>query len=248
MRFRTSPSPTRNAVSYAAGASGITRRGFVAGAALVGPLLLSTSSRAQIGSMSLKVSDSEKAIARHLETVFGSRPRIFINRESEDDPLYIGIARVEDYPGEAMVTLSTIGTSNSPLMQEDETEYAPTRVEFIATCEEGQERDVEQALFKAALFVAKGKGFARPGMFLDDLFGRFRPSTPVPHAYLTTPFAYEGLIDRKDFAGRTVSWLQIVPVSSSEIDYSQTNSTDALETLFEERDVDWSNLDRAPVV
>lgn len=196
----------------------------------------------------MKISPPEKAIAKHLETVFGERPRIFVHREAESDPYYIGIARVEDYPAIGMVTMSTIGTSNSPLIQEDGSEYTQTRVEFIASCTTGQEEALGEALFRAALFVGKVKGFARPGIFLNNLFGAFRPGTPVPHGYLTTPFAYEGLGASNEFEGRLVSWLQVTPVSGSEISYAQAHSTDALETQFEDKNVEWENLDRMPVV
>ena len=46
--------------------------------------------------------------------------------------------------------------------------------------------------------------------------GSTSASTSVPNGFLTTPFAYDGLTDRKDFEGRTISWLQVVPVSDSE--------------------------------
>ena len=195
----------------------------------------------------MEISPPEKAIAKHLETVFVTRPRIFVHREEENDPYYIAIARVQDYPDIGMVTMSTVGTSNSPLIQEDGSEYTQTRVEFIASCASGQEDVLGEALFRAALFVGKIKGFAQPGIFLNNLIGEFRPSTPVPHGFLTTPFAYEGLAASNEFSGRIVSWLQVIPVSKSEITHAQEHSTDALETLFEDKNVDWENLDRTPV-
>lgn len=192
----------------------------------------------------MQISDSEKAIAKHLESVFGNRPRIIVHRPAEDDPFYIGVAHATDYPSPGLVTLSTVGVSNHPLIQDDGTEFPHTRVEFIASCEAGQENDLAEALFLAASFVGKARGFACPGIFLHGLIGRFRPGTAVPHALLTTPFAYEGLDAVKEFAGRRVSWLLVQAVSSEEIDYAQANSTGALEDVFEARDMDWTSLDR----
>ena len=147
----------------------------------------------------MDVSSCEKAIAKHLEDVFGQRPKIFIHRETKDDPFFIGIARVADYPAPGMVTMSTIRTSSYPLFQDDGAEYPDTRVEFITSAQTGQDADMEQALFRAAVFVGKVKGFARPGIFLHNLIGQFRNSAHVPHAFLTTPFAYDGLEDMKVF-------------------------------------------------
>lgn len=196
----------------------------------------------------MQVSDSEKAIARFLETLYGERPRTFILQENPDDPFFVGVAIKRDYPAAGMVTLATIGVSNHPLYNDDGTEYPDARVEFIASCRAGQEDDLEESLFLAARFVGKKKGFAHPGAFLRDLFGRFRQGTPVPHALLTTPFAYEGLGAVRDFGNRKVAWLQVVPASSAEIGYAQAHSTEALEELFEMKDIEWENLDRPSVI
>ena len=196
----------------------------------------------------MEISLSEKAIGRHLVTVFGKRPRIFVHRESENDTFYVAIARVEDYPEAGMVTMSTIGASNAPIYKDDGSIYKDTRVEFIASCKSGQEDDLSEALFRAAAYVGKVKGFACPGIFLHNLFGMFRPATSVPHALLTSPFAYDGLGKPSEFAGRIVSWLLVLPVSASEIDYAQQHSSDALETVFEEQDIEWESLDRTPAI
>ncbi|XUY30128.1 suppressor of fused domain protein (plasmid) [Agrobacterium sp. rho-8.1] len=196
----------------------------------------------------MEISPCEKAIAKHLEEVFGNRPKIFIHRETKDDPFFIAVASMADYPSPGMVTMSTIGTSSYPLFQDDGAEYPDTRVEFIASAQTGQDADMEQALFRAAVFVGKVKGFARPGIFLHNLIGQFRNSGHVPHAFLTTPFAYDGLEDKKVFSGQRVSWLQVLPVSEREISYAQENSTDVLEDLFEREDIEWENIDRLSAV
>jgi len=144
--------------------------------------------------------------------------------------------------------MSTIGASNYPIYRDDGSIYDDTRAEFIASCQSGQEAVFIEALFRAAVYVGKVKGFACPDIFLHDLFGQFRPTSLVPHAFLTSPFAYDGLGKPNTFEGRIVSWLQVLPVSASEITFAQERSTDALETLFEERDVEWDSLDRTPVI
>ena len=196
----------------------------------------------------LDISPAEKMIARHLEAVFRCRPRIVAHHDDGDVPFRIGIARVSGYPASGLVTMSTIGTSNSRLFQADGLEHPVTRVEFIASCKDGQEDDLAEALFLASCFVGKRGGAAQPGIFLNDLLGRFRPSSPVPHGFLTTPFAYENIHATKDFAGRRVTWLQVVPVSAHEVTYARTHSTDALECLFEAQGVEWDDLDRVSVV
>jgi len=196
----------------------------------------------------LDISPAEKMIARHLETVFRCRPRVVAHHDGGDDPFSIGIARVRGYPTPGLMTMSTIGLSNSQLFLNDGSEHPATRLELIASCRDGQEDDLAEALFLAACFVGKRKGAAQPGIFLNDLLGRFRPSSLVPHGFLTTPFAYEDLLATRDFAGRRVTWLQVVAVSAREVSYARTHSTDALETLFEQQGIEWGDMDRASVV
>lgn len=196
----------------------------------------------------MEVSPSEKAIARHLETVFGVRPQITVHRTQDDEPFGIAIASVGHFPIEGLVTLATIGVSNVPMNREDGSECDPARVEFIASCVMGQEADMAEALFRAAVFVGKLKGIAAPGVFLYDLFGAFRKEIQVPHGFMITPFAYGGLDEGGAFEGRAVDWVQIIPAASSEMAYAQQNSGDALEELFESRDVEWENLGRPPVI
>ncbi|RYY14240.1 MAG: suppressor of fused domain protein [Alphaproteobacteria bacterium] len=196
----------------------------------------------------LDISLAEKMIARHLETVFRCRPRIIAHYEDAGSPFRIGMARVSNYPAPGLATVATVGTSNSRLFQADGSEHPATRVEFIASCRDGQEDDLVEALFLAACFVGKRGGAAEPCIFLNDLLGRFRPSSPVPHGFLTTPFAYEDILSSRDFAGRRVTWLQVVPVSTREVAYARTHSTGALESLFEAQGVEWDDLDRGSVV
>lgn len=188
----------------------------------------------------------EQAITDHLSSVFGS-PLVLEHRVNDREPaIYIGT--VLDYPAEHMVTLSTVGVSNYPLYRDDGSVYAPTRVEFIASCQRHELEDMVLVLRDAARFVSQVKGFARPGIFLFNLIGDFRRESTVPHGLLTTPFAYEGLKDHGPFDGIIVSWLQILPVSTSEVDFAQHLSTDDLEDLFVKEDIDWDRLDRIPVL
>ncbi|MGI4945537.1 MAG: suppressor of fused domain protein [Janthinobacterium lividum] len=196
----------------------------------------------------LDISPAEKIIARHLEAVFRCRPRIVAHHDDGNDPFRIGIARVSGYPALSLTTMSTIGLSTRQLCHAGGSEHPATRLELIASCRDGQEDDLAETLFLAACFVGTRRGPAQPGIFLNDLLGRFRLSSPVPHGFLTTPFAYEDLLATRDFAGRRVTWLQVVPVSGREVTYARTHSTDALETLFEQQGIEWDDLDRASAV
>ena len=200
----------------------------------------------------MQPSPIDKAIVRHLTHVFGAKPQLRQHSDAAgaDDaaPFTVSIALVKGFPTPELVTLSTVGASNLPLHDADGDEVGPTRVEFIASCLPGDEEDVGAALVAAARHAGPGKGVALPGSFIRDLFGAQRADSPVPHGFVTDPFAYDDIDDEDEFEGRNVAWLQIVPVSAAEIDYAQAHSIDALQERFTEMDVEWESLDRDPVV
>ena len=108
-------------------------------------------------------------IAQHLEAVLRCRPRIVAHHDGRDDAFSIGIARVRGYPAPGLMTMSTIGLSNSQLLLTDGSEHPATRVEYTASCRDEQEDDLAEALFFAACFVGKRQGAARPGIFTHPL-------------------------------------------------------------------------------
>jgi antitoxin YqcF len=194
-----------------------------------------------------RVSDEEKQIARFLEARFAGRLRFSIHRNAPDDEFYVAIAVEEEYPGLGLVTCATNGISNSPLYNADGSVYPDTRLELVATCRSGQEDSLREMLFFAGRTVVKQRWLCAPGIFLLDAVSRFGAFGDMSHLYFTTPFAQEGF-ESSMFGGRRVSWLAAIPVSTAEMNFARENSTEALEDLFVEKDVDWENLNRRSAV
>lgn len=193
------------------------------------------------------VSNEEKLIARFLEARFEGRPRFFIHRDAPDDEFYTAIAVMDDYPGTDLVTCATNGISNSPLYNSDGSIYPDTRLELIATCRSGQEENLREMLFFAGRTVVKQRWLCAPGVFLLDAVSRFGSFGDMSHLYFTTPFAQDGF-ETAVFGDRRVSWLAAIPVSTAEMNFARQNSTEALEDLFVEKDVDWEHLYRRSAV
>jgi len=68
----------------------------------------------------------------------------------------------------------------------------------------------------------------------------------MEHLYFTMPFAFEGFVTTT-FGQRTVSWLAAIPVSTAEVEYARQNSTEMLKDAFEQKDIDWFDLNRASI-
>lgn len=188
----------------------------------------------------------ENAVARHLAAVLGARPEIAVYTDGAAEPFEMYVGTVAGFPSAGVATLSTIGAAKHPVHAESGDEH-PTRLEFIGSCKTNQEADFAEALVTAARYIGPGKGEAYPGMVLEGLFGAFRRHSPVPHAMLDHPFAYDGLLKVEEFAGVRVTWLQAVPVSTREIEFAKQHSVEALREALEKAAIAWEDLDRPSI-
>lgn len=66
--------------------------------------------------------------------------------------------------------------------------------------------------------------------------------------FLTHPFIFDGKLDYFNKEDHGVGWLMAIPITEKEETFLQFNGTEALETLFEEHQVDIFNLNRPSVV
>jgi antitoxin YqcF len=197
--------------------------------------------------LKVTVSDEEKAIARFYEATIGSRPKFTVHRDSENDPIYVAVARADERPDDGMVTLLTNGISNYPLYTDQGTIYPDTRLELAASCYAQSAEQLQDMIYFAGSVVVKQRWFCRPGSFLQSAVSRFGDFGDMEHLYFTTPFAIEGLTTQI-FGDRKVSWLQALPVSTAEVEFARAHSTDELEARLEDNDVDWADLRRSSVV
>ena len=69
----------------------------------------------------------------------------------------------------------------------------------------------------------------------------------MKHVMFSEPFLWDDLsnIEQED---KVITWLMIVPISDAELQYLKEYGSDALETLFEEKNIDIFDLERKSVV
>jgi hypothetical protein len=59
---------------------------------------------------------------------------------------------------------------------------------------------------------------------------------------LISPFVWD--LETQSFSGKSVAWLQVLPISDAERDYALANGPEALEDLFQDRQIDVFDIDR----
>jgi antitoxin YqcF len=62
------------------------------------------------------------------------------------------------------------------------------------------------------------------------------------------PSLWDERLASRVVGAKTVAWLMAVPVSEAEANFAEQNGLDALETRFEQREVDVTDLERGSAV
>jgi hypothetical protein len=190
------------------------------------------------------ISPENKMIARYVAAAFGGTPHVD-EYANESEKLTVGILYCRDRPSKGVTSYSTIKLSDHP-MKWDDGEF-PTRLELAGLCLNTAEF-FSNVLASAAFSIMQSDAVYHPGTVMPNGVDRYHPSAKLPHLYLTAPFCWENELKTLDCGTKKVSWLLAMPISESEYSHLKEHGDRALESLLEQKQVDFSNPDRASVV
>ncbi|HEV2068950.1 MAG TPA: suppressor of fused domain protein [Acidimicrobiales bacterium] len=190
------------------------------------------------------VSARTKVVAKTAAAAFGGRPTVtrFWDDDHHDN---IDILSCEDGPEEGVTAYSTVGLSDWPLYYGDE-EYH-TRLEMVGACGSNFQ-GYDNALASAAFNVISSGWFCCPGAIYPDVLALYASSTTMKHFLFVPPFPWEEELQTLHLDDRTIAWLLALPISDEERTVAESNGSEALENLFEERQIDIFDLERPSVV
>lgn len=155
----------------------------------------------------------------------------------------VDIYEADNRPENMIRTCATIGLSQTDinLMSENK----DLRIELVGSCD-NSEKDFPNIVATVA-FEIMDKGDSCYGDIIDNVISEYVEESEMEHVYLMNPFLWEEL-DTIDFSDKWVTWLMIIPISNKEKFYALKNGYDALENLFEEKQIDIYDLHRKSVV
>ena len=188
-----------------------------------------------------QVSESARVVARAAAAAFGGKPEVHAHRD-EDRSHSVDIVACADRPSPGLVSYSTLTLHMVPNKIEDD----DIRVE-LAGVAEASVKDFPNLLATAAFYVIKDGWKARPGIVLPSLLREYSLSKTLEHMWVE-PFEWTRLGSVDVGGGLTVHWLQAVPISETERQYLMDNGYWKFEALITDREVDYWDLDRRPVV
>lgn len=189
------------------------------------------------------VNDTDKAIARAAAAAFGGHPTV-ARFWDDNKRSFIDLLTATDAPQKGVSAFSTIGLSAYPVGLGNRPNLG---VEIVAACGSNF-RYFDNALSTAAFCVINSGWVCKPGAIFPDVLKMYAASDSMRHLAFFPPFLWEGKLETLHFPERTVAWLLAVPISDGERQFSEREGADALESLFEEKQIDIFNLARPSVV
>lgn len=186
--------------------------------------------------------DINKIVAKKELEVIGGKPKVF-RYWDEKEKKSIDILSCVDRPYTGIISYATIGLSEYDIgMLSDNKKL---RVELVGACDEKEEFFAN--ILSTTAFEIMERGNCGYGHIIPNVISQYINDCEMKHIYLMNPFLWDGF-KTIEFEDRNIAWLLIIPMSSQEKEYAIANGWDALETKFEEADIDIFNLKRESVV
>lgn len=188
------------------------------------------------------VSAENKALANYLRVLLGGTPRV--NQYWDDAKTNsVDILSVGDAPTPKVTTFATLRLSDCPTHLRSN--GVPLGVEFLMAA--GTAYAEAPSILATCAFevINSGKEY-KPGSIFPRVVELYRPRSAMKHILLVTPFLWN--LETQSFPSKVVAWVLAVPISDTESAFANDRGSDALESVFEARQIDIFDLDRSSVI
>lgn len=191
----------------------------------------------------MTVTKANKIIARTALEAFGGKPSVS-KYWDENNVSNIDILSTIDRPYEGVTSYSTIGLSDYSIGYS--VDEKPLRVEIVGASATMFEL-FPNILSTCAFNIINTKFPITHGEIFKGVVRMYYPDSEMEHVLFTSPFLWEKL-NSLDFIDKKVTWLLAVPISTKELLFAEREGTEALEDLFEEKDINIFDISRNSVI
>jgi hypothetical protein len=186
-----------------------------------------------------KPTEKQKELYKKLSPILGVDSKVVRYGDDSNDKS-IFILECPDPTDEKVMFYSTIGLMDFPT---DSIKY-----EILLTGYASFEC-AGNILSSTAFFVIKDNWKIGNGVVFETLVEMFLPNNKdMKHVLFTSPFLWEDKLEEFKVKNEEVLFLLAVPISDAELQYKNQNGLSALESIFEEKNVDIFDLDRVSVL
>lgn len=186
--------------------------------------------------------DSGRAAARAAIAAFGGEPQIYAHYDA-DESHKVDILSCKDRPNPGLVSYSTLGVHVMPNVIDDD----DFRVELSGIAEASVDA-FPNLLSTAAFYVIKNRWHVAKGIVFPGLVRQYEMSKTMDHLMWVEPLEWDTLRSVDVGGGLNVHWVLAFPISESERQYLMDNGFWKLEALMVDREVDYWDVNRRPVV
>jgi hypothetical protein len=192
----------------------------------------------------MPVSDENRKINRMLQDVFGGN-RKYARYADEEEKSTIDILSCGDSPWEGVTSYGTLGLSDYSIGKK--VNDVPLRVEFVGACK-SEFKSFPNILATCAFNVINSKYKCEPGTIYLEVVETYIESA-MKHILFSSPSIWDKKLETIYMQPqKIVAWLQVIPISDEEFEYSRAKGVNALEGLFEKEEVDIFDLNRQSVL
>lgn len=186
--------------------------------------------------------DINKIIAKKELEVIGGKPQVY-RYYDEKHKKSVDILSCIDRPYKGVISYATIGLSeyNIGILSDNKR----LRLELLGACDKNEEFFAN--IISTTAFRIMERDNCGYGHIIPDVISQYIDDCEMKHIYLMNPFLWDGF-ETIEFEDKKIAWLLIIPISNQEKEYAIANGYDALETKFEEADIDIFDLKRKSVL
>ena len=183
-----------------------------------------------------------KEIANNVFEIFNTKPKV-VRYANDDNNKSIDIVICNNSPRDGVSSFATIGLFNTDINLKNNDKVL--RTEILAACAS----DVAEFsnIISTAAFEIMDSNTAYPGFILNDIVSLYNGNTDMKHILLTYPFLWEN-INTVDFDKFILAFLMAIPISDAERDFCNEHGLDALETIFDEKQIDIFDIYRKSTI
>jgi hypothetical protein len=187
-----------------------------------------------------------KCVCNHLKTLFSDKPSFSKYWDSHDkNP--INIATWQNCPSSGLATMLTVDLSYYPLIKYGEL-YTKGKSEIMAVCVENDYIIFQKIIATCSYCVINGSYFCCPNAIFPDVIKVHKIPCEMKHIFFDKPFLWQEKLSCAIIDDVKTMWLMAIPISDAEYQYSIEHSVEELGELFEEKQIEYWNLNRKSIL
>ena len=186
----------------------------------------------------------QRLIAKAAANIFGGEAKVieyWDNARRSSIPILI----CRDSPDQGLTSCSTIGLSDYNIGYT--VEEKNLRVE-ICGASTSEFEYFPNIISTCAFNIINDKFACYPGAVYRNVVHEYYKDKALKHIVFVSPGMWEHQFENIEFDDKVITWLMAMPITEREFNFLQENSLDALETVFEDNQIDIFDLDRESAI